>query len=257
MINRKIIGIAIVAIVLAVIMMAYTRSNPIVRLFAALGYVPAESKVDVAYDRDCSQDASRSLARYPKAIDKEYPKAQKQHGMKHEIGSGVPKKDFQAVDWTQKAVEQIYPPAQICLGGECLSGTGASEDPGESIYRDSTAAEQGSDEAVLGLDNLYFNDHGVIENDAEAVMWFRNAADGYNPRAWVASGLAYEAGQGTSRNINEAIVWYRKAVAIDNSSSCDNNPTLLDCDAILIAKKRLSNLESSTNNTEKKKLEDK
>ena len=102
--------------------------------------------------------------------------AQLQLGDSYRIGKGVPKNDFEAVNWYRLAAAQGDASAQHKIGLMYFRGQGVVLDYAESAKFYRLAAAQGHLLGQLELGLLYLNGQGVVQDSVRAHMWLNLAA---------------------------------------------------------------------------------
>ena len=115
---------------------------------------------------------------------------QRNLGMLHYLGLGVPKDSKEAEKWWKLSAEQGNADAQFTLGLMHLGELGETEDyPGETEDHKEAekwiklSAEQKNADAQCLLGDMYLEGMGVTEDYAEAIKWWKLAAEQGHERA--------------------------------------------------------------------------
>ena len=148
--------------------------------------------------------------------------AQRNLGVRHVEGDGVPQDDAAAVQWFRLAADQGLPAAQRSLGYMYAAGRGVPQDAVEAIRLWRLAAAGGDAGAQANLGSTYAQGNGVRQDDAEAVRWFRLAADQGHADAQNQLGLMHVQGRGVPQNAVEAVRLWRLAAERGNAGAQRN-----------------------------------
>ena len=148
--------------------------------------------------------------------------AQRNLGVRHVEGDGVPQDDAAAVQWFRLAADQGLPAAQGSLGYMYAAGRGVPQDAVEAIRLWRLAAAGGDAGAQANLGSTYAQGNGVRQDDAEAVRWFRLAADQGHADAQNQLGLMHVQGRGVPQNAVEAVRLWRLAAERGNAGAQRN-----------------------------------
>jgi len=94
------------------------------------GYAPAQSNLDVIYDRGrgVPRNDAKAVQWYRKSAEQGDAEAQFNLGVMYDKGRGVPQDDAKAVKWYRRSAKQGFAPAQYNLGFMYVEGQSVSQD---------------------------------------------------------------------------------------------------------------------------------
>ena len=111
----------------------------------------AEAQFEAGEALRTGNDLPGAARAYRRAADLGHAESQKQLGVMHAKGEGVPQSDTEAVAWYTKAASQGLPEAQYLLGVRLILGRGTAKDEQAGLDWYRKAAAQGYAEAVEAL----------------------------------------------------------------------------------------------------------
>ena len=128
-----------------------------------------------------------------------------------DIGRGVQKNYYKAVEWYTKAAEKGDMLAQYNLGICYEHGRGVTKNYNKAVEWYTKAAQQGYEGAENNLGTCYRYGRGVPNDDSKAVKWYTKAAEKGYTLAQYNLGVCYEFGHGVTKDYDKAIEWYTLA----------------------------------------------
>jgi TPR repeat protein len=183
------------------------------RLAADQGYAPAQKNMGVLHMKGVGvpQDHAEALRWFRLAADQGYIPAQNNIGLMYESGLGVGRDYAEALRLFRMAADQGFATSQSNIGSMYMRGLGVPKDYTEALRWVRKAADQGNVAAQYNLGVLYMNGLGVPQDYAEALRWLGRAADQGFPAARYELGVLYMKGRGVAQDYAEALRWFRRA----------------------------------------------
>lgn len=141
-------------------------------------------------------------------------------GLKHRLGIGVAKDDFEAAKWFRKSAEQGELNALSAFLKMYEEGAVGEVDPVEVLKWLHVAVESDQIGAQYLLGCIYRDGLLGAKDAVEAVKWFRKAAENGDEHAHFAQcdlAIMYATGDGIGKDAAEAAKWYHKSAEQGNA----------------------------------------
>ena len=193
--------------IIAVLLTAFYVLSPVTGLgFEKQGDQLSPADIEKLY-RESKQATPGEIEELIKLAEKGDIEAQRDLGLRYDMGLNVEKDSAKAIKWYKKAAKQGDVLVQYLLGDIYYNGEGVNQDYSEAAKWYRKAANQGIAEAQFKLAGIYATGEGVAEDPAEMLKWLIKAADQGHAGAQYNLGQFYK----TEKNYTEAVLWYRRA----------------------------------------------
>ncbi|TDU62543.1 TPR repeat protein [Prosthecobacter fusiformis] len=206
---------------------ATEESSKYLRQSAALGYIPAQTRLGKAHLEDrltFAQDPQEALHWLRRAAEKKDPEAMHYIGLCYGHGLGVKKNLETAATWTKAAAELGWAEAQCQLGNCYMKGAGTPKNLTEGMRWFKKAADQGSVEGNYSL-GMYLVKGSDSPTDMKyGLQHLLTAAQADHPAAIALLIECYSGQHGYVPDETQRLNWVARAAALQSKPVSSDSP---------------------------------